>query len=30
MVEQFIAEGKELVTHEKPNQTYEKMPQITK
>jgi len=30
MVEQFIAEGKELVTDEKLNHTYEEMQQITK
>ncbi|MFH1883985.1 MAG: inositol-3-phosphate synthase [Planctomycetota bacterium] len=30
MVEQFLAEGKEPVTDEKPNHTYEEVPQITK
>ena len=30
MVEQFIAEGKELVTDEKPDHTFEEMQQITK
>jgi myo-inositol-1-phosphate synthase len=30
MVEQFLAEGKELVTDEKPNHACEEVPQITK